>query len=198
MFDIHTKLGLKQGNPAAFKEVFRLLYPRLKGYCKLFIKDESQVDDLIQESFIALWENKNAIRPEKSIESFVFVIIRNRCLNHLKKQKLEEGKIELDNLNTSQLQYLYQLDFTEKEEASMEELLIVSLRKAVDELPGKMKNVFVKCKIEGRKQADVAEELNISIKMVEKHIAKAKQQIRKTLIREYPALLIVIALILET
>ncbi len=81
MFDIQTKLELKKGNPAAFKEVFQLLYPRLKEYCKLFIKDESQVDDLIQESFIALWENRDSIKPDKSIESFVFVIVRNRCLN---------------------------------------------------------------------------------------------------------------------
>lgn len=197
MFDIQTKLDLKQGNPAAFKEVFRLLFPRLKGYCKLFIKDTTQIEDIIQESFITLWENRNSIKPDKSIESFLFVIVRNRCLNFLKKQKLEGEKINLDNPEITQLQYLYQLDFTDREDASLEELLVVSLQEAVAELPEKRRTVFVKCKIEGKKQADVAKELGISIKMVEKHIAKAKNIIHEKLIKKYPAFIIVIALFLD-
>ncbi|GAB1449970.1 RNA polymerase sigma-70 factor [Draconibacterium sp.] len=197
MFDIQTKLQLKQGNPAAFKEVFRLLYPRLKGYCKLFIKDTSQVEDIIQESFISFWEHKDSIKPDKSIESLVFVIVRNRCLNCLKKRKLEGKKVNLDNPEIAQLQYLYQLDFTEAEEASLEEMLVVSLQKAVDELPEKRRTVFLKCKIEGRKQAEVAAELGISIKMVEKHIAKAKKIIHEKLVKKYPALIVIIALFLD-
>lgn len=185
------------GNPDAFKEVFRLLYPRLKGYCKLFITNENQVEDIIQESFISLWEKKGSIKHDKSIESFVFVIVRNRCLNYLKKQKMEGGKIDLDNLNVVELQYLYQLDFTEKEEKSMEELLIASFQSAVEELPQKMRQVFTKCKIEGHKQKEVAEELGISLKMVEKHISKAKLQIRRKLIQKYPALIILIMMLIE-
>ena len=156
MFDIKTKTELKRGNPSAFKEVFRLLYPRLKGYCKLFITNQNQVEDIIQESFITLWEKRESIKPNKSVESYVFVIVRNRCLNVLKKQKLEEGKIELDNLNAIELQYLYQLDFIEKEEKSMEEMLTASFQNAIEELPNRMKKVFTKCKIEGRKQKEVA------------------------------------------
>lgn len=197
MLNLLTKTELKKGNPNAFKEVFRLLYPRLKGYCNLFISDNSQVEDIIQESFITLWEKRDSIKPNKSIESFVFVIVRNRCLNVLKKQKLEENIIELDNLNITELQYLYHLDFTEKEDKSMEEMLISSIQSTVKELPEKMKLVFTKCKIEGQKQKVVAEELGISIKMVEKHIAKAKEYIRKKLIKEYPALVILITIFID-
>lgn len=197
MFDFQTKIELKRGNPSAFKEVFSLLYLRLKGYCKLFIANESQVEDIIQESFITLWEKRDSIKPNKSVESYVFVIVRNRCLNVLKKQKLEDGKIELDNLNVIELQYLYQLDFTEKEDKSMEEMLIASFQSAVEELPDKMKQVFTKCKIEGQKQKEVAKELGISLKMVEKHISKAKQQICEKLVQQYPALIILITLFIE-
>ncbi|VAW29211.1 hypothetical protein MNBD_BACTEROID07-157 [hydrothermal vent metagenome] len=197
MFDIQTKIGLKKGNPDAFKEVFRVLYPRLKGYCKLFISNESQVEDIIQESFLKLWEKRDSIQTEKSVESFVFVIVRNRCLNYLKKKKLEEGKIGLETMDVVELQYLYQLDFTEKEEKSLEEMLIESFQKAVEELPGKMKEVFTRCKIEGEKQKEVAGELGISLKMVEKHISKAKQQIRKKLISQYPALILLITILID-
>jgi len=197
MFNWLTKNELKLGNPEAFKEVFRILYPRLKGYCRLFIHNEDQIEDIIQESFITLWEKHESIKPDKSIESFVFVIVRNRCLNYLKKEKLTSNQVNLDNINIEELQYLYHLDFVEKEEKSMEELLIESFQKAVNELPNKMKLVFTKCKIEGIRQKEVAKELGISLKMVEKHISKSKQQIRIKLANQYPLLIVLITFLFE-
>jgi RNA polymerase sigma-70 factor (ECF subfamily) len=180
MLDLQTKHRISQGDPTAFKEVFRLLYPRLRGYCKLFIASNSEVEDIIQESFITLWEKRKSIDFSKSIESFLFVIVRNKCLNILKSRKLEEKNIEIDNINRIvDIQYLYQLDLTEEEGISQEEILVQLLHEAIDELPKKMKEVFVMCKIEKYKQQEVADKLGISLKMVEKHIAKAKMQIRK-------------------
>ncbi|SHJ80480.1 RNA polymerase sigma-70 factor, ECF subfamily [Tangfeifania diversioriginum] len=197
MFDFETKKQLKTGKPAAFKEVFRLLYPRMRGYCKLFIADDNEVEDVIQECFITLWEKRKSINPEKSIESFIFVILRNRCLNVLKSKKIEDRKVEIENLDVNELQYLYQLDFSEKEEKSIEEMLIESFREAVDELPEKMKQVFVACKIQGKKQKEVAEELGISVKMIEKQISKAKLQIRDKLMKQYPSMVVIILLLLS-
>jgi len=196
MFSIDTKRELQKGNPEAFKEVFRLLYPRLKGYCKLFVPDENEAEDLIQECFITLWEKRNTIDVQKRIESFLFVIIRNKCLNFLKNKRLDSENISTENLQVAELQYLYQLDLAEKEEKSLEEMLIASFQEAVDSLPKKMKAVFVQCKLEGRKQKEVAEEMGISIKMVEKQIAKAKIHIREQLFKKYPAMVVLIAMLL--
>ena len=197
MFDIQTSNSLKKGDPSAFKDVFRLLYPRLKGYCKLFITDDNKVEDLIQETFIALWEKRNSIKPDRSIESYLFVILRNNCLNYLRNEKLEKNTSFVNIEEVSELQYLYQIDLLGKEEKSLEEQLVESFQEAVDELPDKMRQVFTLCKIEGRKQKEVAKEMGISIKMVEKHIAKAKEQIRKKLVDQYPVLIILITMLLE-
>ncbi|MDX8339220.1 RNA polymerase sigma factor [Draconibacterium sp. IB214405] len=197
MFDIQTSYNLKKGDPSAFKDVFRLLYPRLKGYCKLFVSDDNKIEDLIQETFITLWEKRNSIKTDQSVESYLFVILRNNCLNFLRNEKLEKTTFSLELEEISELQYLYQIDFLGKEEKSMEEQLVESFQVAVEELPDKMKQVFKLCKIEGRKQKEVAEEIGISIKMVEKHVAKAKEQIRKKLIGQYPMLIILITLLLD-
>jgi RNA polymerase sigma-70 factor (ECF subfamily) len=84
----------------------------------------------------------------------------------------------------------------EKEEKSLEEMLIQTFQQSVNGLPVKMREVFVKCKLEGKKQKEVAEELGISLKMVEKQIAKAKKQIREQLLKNYPALALVVAMLL--
>lgn len=196
MFNIQTKLELKDGNPEAFREVFRLLYPRLKGYSRLFIKNNNEVEDIIQESFLVLWEHRNCIDVYKSIESFIFVIVRNRCLNYLKSKSLIAERLQIEDIDFSELQYLYQLDFEGREEKSMEEMLIESFQKAVDELPPKMKTVFIRCKLKGEKQKAVAEDLGISQKMVEKHISKAKSHIHDKLLVLYPAMGCVIGLLL--
>lgn len=198
MFSVDTVKELKKGNPAAFKQAFTLLYPRLKSYCKLFIHDLDKVEDLIQETFISVWDNRSSIKTNKTIESYFFVILRNKCLNHLKKKRLETAQVvDLDNLKIDELQFLYQLDFTNKEEMSFEEQLVESLKVAINDLPEKMKRVFTLCKLEGRKQKEVAEELNISLKMVEKHVANAKKQIKSKLIRQYPTLIVIINMMLE-
>lgn len=196
MFSTETIIELKKGNPQAFREVFRLLYPRLKGYTSLFVTNKSEAEDIIQESFVTLWEKRDSIEPDKSIESLIFVMVRNRCLNYLKSHHLNSKIIDLEDLPVSELQYLYQIDLKEKEEKSLEEMLIESFQEAVDALPGKMKTVFTLCKLEGKKQKEVADELDISIKMVEKHVAKAKLSIRKQLKKKYPSLIVLILLIL--
>jgi len=197
MISIRIRSGLKNGNPEAFREVFRLLYPRLKGYCKLFISEECIVEDIIQETFLALWEKRRTIDPLKSIESLIFVMVRNRCLNYLKSRQLESGRVGIDDIQISELQYLYQLDLTGKEEKSMEEMLINSFQQEVKKLPSKMKAVFMKCKIEGKKQKEVAEELGISLKMVEKHISKAKEHVRSKLLKQYPLLVALVLMLIE-
>ena len=79
----------------------------------------------------------------------------------------------------------------------MEEMLIESFQQAVDELPSKMKTVFIRCKLKGEKQKTVAEELGISQKMVEKHISKAKAHIHDRLHELYPAIGLMIFFLLE-
>ena len=192
MFDIQVKKGLKNGDPNAYKEVFRFLYPRLKGYCRLFIADEHEVEDIIQEGFLALWEKRAGIQPANSVESLLFVIVRNRCLNRIKKKKLEESNVDLEESLPNEIQFLYQIDFTGNEDRSLEELMIESFQQAVEELPEKMKFIYKKCKIEGRKQKEVAEELGVTVKAIEKHIAKAKNQIRDKLLLQYPSLALLI------
>ena len=104
MLEHQTKLDLKKGDPMAYREIFRLLYPRLKAYCTLFIKDPEEAEDIIQEVFITLWEKRNAIKVHKSVESWIFVMLRNRCLNRLKKASLDEDNFEIENITIREIQ----------------------------------------------------------------------------------------------
>jgi RNA polymerase sigma-70 factor (ECF subfamily) len=190
-------IQLKEGNPTAFEALFKQLFPRMLGYCKLFVSDHAQASDLVQDCFVKLWEKRSTIHPAHSVESLMFVMLRNRCLNWLRDKKfLTIGK-EFINLEEIEIQHLYQLDFTGKEEKSLEECLIDAIHESVEKLPEKRKLVFVKTKIEGRKNTEVADELGISVKAVEKHLHQAKEQILNEMQQKFPLLSILIAVVLK-
>lgn len=190
-------IRLKDGNPAAYEELFKQTFPRMLDYCKLFIHDQSQANDLVQECFIKLWEKHSSINPTQSVESLLFVMLRNRCLNYLRDQKIHSAEKKLYTMEANELQYLFQLDFNGREEISLEEQLVIAIRESVDKLPEKRKIVFIKAKIEGKKNKDVADELAISIKAVEKHLHQAKEQIRQEMLMKFPLLSVLIAMVLE-
>jgi RNA polymerase sigma-70 factor (ECF subfamily) len=125
-------------------------------------------------------------------------MVRNKCFTYLKDQKIQNTEVTLDAIPINQLQYLYQIDFLRKEEASIEERIIDSLKQAIANLPEKRKAVFVMHKIEGFKQKEIAEKLGITIKAVEKHLSEAKRELHKKLTNEYPAYTIMICILLET
>lgn len=192
-------IRLKEGDPAAYEELFKQTFPRMLSYCRLFIHDQSQARDLVQECFIKLWEKHSSIKVNQSVESLLFVMLRNRCLNYLRDQKFHSGEKSLYSVEENELQHLFQLDFMGKEEMTVEEKMIVAIRESVERLPEKRKIVFVKAKIEGKKNKEVADELDISVKAVEKHLQQAKEQIRKEILLRFPLMIsLLIAMILKS
>ena len=193
----HLNIRLQEGNPEAYEELFKQTFPRMLGYCRLFIKDQAQANDLVQECFVKLWEKRSAIKISQSVESLLFVMLRNKCLNYLRDQKLHDFEKDIESIKENELQHLYQLDFIGKEEKSVEERLIEAIQQSIENLPEKRKLVFIKTKVEGKKNKEVAEELDISVKAVEKHLHQAKEQIRNEMLKEFPLLSILIAIILK-
>lgn len=197
MGNTEFNIRLKEGNSLAYEELFKQTYPRLLGYCSLFIHNQAQANDLVQECFVRLWEKRSTISSSQSVESLLFVMLRNRCLNYLRDQKLHVSDKNINLVGENELQHLYQLDFAGKEEKTLEEKLIEAIRESVEKLPEKRKLVFVKTKIEGKKNKEVAEELNISVKAVEKHLHQAKEQIRKEMLLKFPLLSVLVTLLLK-
>ncbi|MCE5348245.1 MAG: RNA polymerase sigma-70 factor [Bacteroidales bacterium] len=190
LIDLHKKI--REGDPEAFKELFKMTHARLMGYCRLFVPEHAIADDLVQDCYLKLWEKRSSLKPEQSVESLLFVMLRHQCLNYLRNKNVFLVKEELDSIKDIELQHLFELDFTGSEQKIIEEELIDAIKESIQRLPQKRKTVLIKSKLEGLKNKDVADELGISIKAVEKHLHQAKEQIRKQLITKYPRLFVFI------
>ncbi|MGV8139777.1 MAG: RNA polymerase sigma factor [Mangrovibacterium sp.] len=197
MIDPALNNELRSGSPASYEKLYALTSSRLKKYCNIFLKDAVLVEDMVQNSYVRLWERRERIHTEKSVESLLFTITRNQCLNYLRDQKLTAAGYSMDEFSWSELQHLYQIDFTGEEDKSIEEQLFEALHEAIGQLPARQNQILVMCKIKGKKQKEVAEELGISIKAVEKNLDKAKHNLRETLIRRFPELSLFICFLLK-
>jgi len=80
---------------------------------------------------------------------------------------------------------------------SLEEQLVEALKKAIDELPERKRDILIKNKIEGLKQKKIAEQLGISVKTVEKHLHEAKLELRKKLEEQFATLSVILYLLLQ-
>ncbi len=178
---------IKTGDLNAFGEFFRNNYSRLLKYCQLFIKNTNIAEDLVQETFVSLWEKRKNIDTERSIESLLFVSLRNRCLNYLRDENyLKYRTEEFNSDKIEQLQYLAHWDYLWEEDLSMEERLVQEINKAIEKLPQKCRQIFILAKIDGLKNREVAIKLGISTKAVEKQLAIARKKISEQLDENYP------------
>lgn len=171
---------LTQGSEHAFEKLFRLFYPRLVKYGQTFINNRLEAEDLVQEVFIQIWNKRETIDSEKHFTSYLFTLVKNRCLNSLKK-KVVEDKF-LTSSARSESEELYHISFEVEEGfVSMEEKLNSELEMIIVEMPERCQVAFRLKWLDGKKIREIAEDMGISTTMVDKHLAKGLQIARQKL-----------------
>ena len=166
---IHTHL-----NKVLFEQLFKKHFVHLSNYAHQYVHDTDSAKDITQKVFIYLWENREKIDPQRSIQSYLFTSVRNRCLNHIRDHKKYRSHVlDLD---------IYDFEIGAEEENEMDVAdLKTKIDAALNELPAKCKLVFEMSRYKNMKYKDIAEELEISIKTVEAHISKALKSLRANL-----------------
>ncbi len=154
-----------------FEGLFQQYYPRLKRYAYHIVGDAEEAEDLVQDVFLHIWKNRNKLDGEKNISAYLFTIIRNKCLNFLKRKLVEEKYIHCRiKFETEEL---YHISFNDSEDfLSLEEKLQSGLNDLIGKMPPQCGIAFRLRWIEGKKIREIAEEMGISSTMVDKHLAK--------------------------
>jgi len=168
---------IKEGDHSAFEILFRRYFSRLNSYALKYIQDELLAKDMVQEVFIRFWEKRDSIRLY-SLEHLLFRMVRNRCFNYLRDQRVAENR-KLKFIHERQKDELLKISvsgdipltiFEEEVERELDALL----RK----LPAKCREVFLLSRKEGLSNAEIAERMSFSVKNVEKYITQALKVFR--------------------
>lgn len=175
---------LKDGDQTAFELLFHFYYPGLVMYSTQFTTDRTEAEEIVQDFFVRLWQRHPLISLTDSLKSYLFLSVKNGCLNYLKHKKVEEKYIrQMCELSNHHLVYDPDLYLSSE--------LQEKVKQAIDLLPEKCREIFIMSRIRGLKNEEIADDLHISKRTVETHISKALKVLRVEL-KDYVGLIILL------
>lgn len=171
---------MKKGKEYAFDFFFNYYYPGLCVYAQKMISlQEEEARDIVQDVFVKFWKNRQELNIQFSIRSYLFIAVKNKCFDLLRKKnrsiRTQEITVQNDSSDESFETYVF---------AELEALFNNSLSK----LPERCREIFELSRLHGMKNREIAEKLNLSEKTVENQMTKALHILRVEL-KDYLPLL---------
>ncbi len=176
--------------PYSFEEIYVSYFSRMKYFALEYVLSEEDAENIVQDVFTELWEKKELLTYNINLVAFLFTSIKNRCVDHLRHrvvvqeaadQMREEYQMTL-RAKLASLELFEQSIFSDQDI----ERIVTDI---IESLPEKCREIFIKSKIEGKKQKEIALELNISLKTVENQMNIAYKKIKAELKDYLPLLL---------
>jgi RNA polymerase sigma-70 factor (ECF subfamily) len=165
---------IKADNMFAFDMIYKKYCKRLYKFAYYILKSPEESENIVQDVFLSLWENRNKVEKDSSVKYYVFTIAYNSAISIIRKKARESQFIE----------YLKSLQDLNQEPVNIEleyHELTEKLEDIINHLPDRQKSVYLLHKVEGLKYSEIAERLNISVNTIENHMSRAFKTIRKKL-----------------
>ncbi len=165
---------LKKGSRDALKYFFESYYDDLCNFVNQFLSDESQSEEIIQDIFVYIWENRKKITIVSSVRSYLYAAARNKVLNFIRSKK-NHAKM-LDQLTKNE-----QYSNAQPDQIVYENQLNEFVHKAADDLPAQCKKVYTLSRDKGYSNKEISKEMNIAVKTVENQITIALKKLRDSI-----------------
>ncbi|HTJ51616.1 MAG TPA: RNA polymerase sigma-70 factor [Cyclobacteriaceae bacterium] len=175
---------LKEGDITAFEMFFKTYYQPLCNYAYTFIQDRDEAEEIVQSAFLSVWEKRDTLDIKTSLKSYLYTMVRNTSLNVIKHEKIKQKYV-------GEAMAIEDRSHEGVAQAVLSSELEDRIQMAMEVLPEQCRLVFKLSRFEELKYAEIAEQLDISIKTVENHMGKALKIMREQL-KDYLPLLIVL------
>lgn len=161
----------EEDSERAFHSFYNLCYDRLFRIACYFVKHEEWAQEIVLDVFMKLWEQRALLPEVNNIEDYCFILTKNASLNYLEKRTgtLHSRRTASRSFRPGRF----------PEDTLISEELFARYVKALDRLPERCREVFIRLREEKQSYAQVAEELNISTKTVDAQLQKHSQDSRK-------------------
>lgn len=143
---------LKERKETAFDYLFRTRYRKLCRFAATFVVQFDAAEDIVQEVFVKIWEKRTQIDEKESIDSYLFVAVRNACFTFLKNKR---ERVDLENVKQNLI--------VPEEVVEFEMPELNRLWGEIENLPLQCKVVFKLVILKDMKYKDVADSLGISV-----------------------------------
>jgi RNA polymerase sigma-70 factor, ECF subfamily len=164
---------IRDGDAEAFRAFFRAFYPALCGFLRRYVDSDDVAEDLAQDVFVAVWERREELDPDRAIEGYLYTSARNRALNLLKRR----GVV----LRSHDLLSRTRLSPPTPEDLLRHTELAEAAQSAIDTLSPGARRIFLLRREAGLSYAEISELLGISVKTVDNQMGRALKALRSKL-----------------
>lgn len=182
-----NKYSIKPFDQQEYSQIFEELYEPLCRFGLRLLGNTEQVEDIVQEQFVYLWENWDRLSGIDSIDAYLYKAVKNKSINFLQKQaknaihNVDDEKNSLKDHTSKDPQQILEGKNLEK-----------ILEKAIESLPGQCRIIFSLKRFGDLSNAEIADKLSISVKTVEAQTTIALRRLRAYLGKHWLLLLVLI------
>ncbi|HEX3006369.1 MAG TPA: RNA polymerase sigma-70 factor [Bacteroidales bacterium] len=177
-------LKIKEGDLIAFEELYFNMQPRLYAFSRKFIDDSEMSRDIIQEIFFEFWVNRKTLLINSSLNAYLFRTLHNKCLNHIRSQKVHERYSSYVDIKLKEAELLY----FDQDQEGYKSIFLKEIQEIVNtsmqSLPESCREIFLMSRLEGLSNKEIAEKLHLSTRTVENQIYRALK-ILKVNLKDY-------------
>lgn len=154
----------------SFEQFFLIYNTRLIKFCELYVNKKEIAEEIVADVFVNFWNQRLKMLEVDNLETYIFISVKNRSLNHLRKNAAVQ-LVQIEDSHSEIIAYSNPEAEIERKE------LFFKLDQAIDTLPQQCKIIFQLVKEDGMKYKEVAEILNISHKTVQTQVLRAMKKL---------------------
>ena len=167
----HLLSRLRNSNVDAYKYLFNKYYTDLYYFTRKFLNNKEVAEEIVQDVFINIWENRASLNINSSIKSYLYTAVKNRAINYLKSKINNIDFVAIDNVAHENL-------VLQTEQSVETEELDDLIQKAVLSLPPRCKEMFHLSRNSGMTYQEIADALGVSKETVKTQISEAIKKIK--------------------
>jgi RNA polymerase sigma-70 factor (ECF subfamily) len=161
------------------EEWFRLLVnsyrEKVIRFISHFVNDRLLCEEIASDVFVTIWLHRNALQNIDNLDSYLFIIAKNKALNHLRSEN--NATIDLDSVHADAFCFTE----TTPESVYISNETVRELNKAVNELPTRTKLAFLLIREHKKSYKEAADIMSVSVKTIEKQVASAVEKLKEKL-----------------
>lgn len=164
---------IRAGDKDAFGILFQRYFQDLHRFIWGYVKREDIAEELVQDVYIKIWEQRHLLDSSKSIKAFLYRIARNLAIDFLRHQKtVNEWQLEKKAL------YKYSFHSSFLDDRLSDKMVLKDVQEAIERLPERQRLIFILSRYNQLTYVEIARFLNISVNTVETQIVRALKKLR--------------------
>lgn len=158
---------IAQGDEQAFCQFVKVHSQNLFYYAVSLLQKKELAEEVVSDVFFEVWKLRTTLEEIKNLKAYLLTLTHNKAVSYLRKENF--GRM----FSIEDIQDVYLPSFQSADCSIISQEEMSRINQAIQTLPPKCKQVFILAKIEGLAYKEIAQMLNISVKTINIHIAKA-------------------------